>query len=104
MVPDQVRDIGGGPDIGGVSDSVERVNHVLELLHDRCYAWSINAFFGKEFLISKSELSQELVYVCQLTVMFIEHRRNVHHLPGDDELGDDVDRYTQPVGKSFEIA
>lgn len=90
--------------MGRVSDGVQRAHDIFKLLHDRSYACSINAFFREELLVSKSNFSQELVDVCQLTVMFLEHRRDVHHLSGDDELGDDVDGDIEPAGKGFEIA
>lgn len=104
MFPDQVNDITGWPNEGGVTDRIEGEHDLVQLLRDRVSAASMSAILAEKRLIAKGKFAQELVHVCQLTIVFVEHRRNVHDLPGDDQLGDDVNGDLEPRGKGLDIA
>ncbi len=104
MPPDQIDNIGRWPDEGGIANGIECAHDLVQLSRDRFGAPATSSHLRKELFIAKGKLAQELVHVRQLPIVFIEHRRNVHDLPGDDQLGNDIDRDSKPSGKNADIA
>ncbi|WP_185933329.1 hypothetical protein [Rhizobium sp. P007] len=104
MFPDQVDDIRGWSNEGGITDRIKGAHDRIQLLYNQPGIPGAPSLVSEKRLVAKGNFPQELVYVCQLPVVFIEHRWNMHDFPRHDQLGDYIDGDIEPPGNRLDIA